>query len=101
VKRERFEALDAALGELRRQAEEVRAEGPLSEIKALRTFEAGSRVAARLEISTGGWLRGREAGIDVMGDGTVVAYVGGVRRRELESTEDFAYDAMSEYLAGG
>ncbi len=46
----------------------------------LRDFEPGERVAARLELSTGGLLRGRAAGVDVMGDGSLVAVRGGVRR---------------------
>jgi hypothetical protein len=50
----------------------------------LRTFEPGDRVAARIELSTGGMLRGRSAGVDLMGDGALVAYSGGIGRRELE-----------------
>ena len=53
-------------------------------MKALREFSAADRVAARLEISSGGWLRGAAAGVDVMGDGSVVAFTGGVRREPLE-----------------
>lgn len=48
----------------------------------LREFESSDRVASRLEISTG-LLRGRVAGIDVMGDGSLVAFAGAIGRREL------------------
>ena len=69
---------------LERRAGEVRREGPLEEVRALRDFEPGRRVHARLELSTGGVLRGREAGVDVMGDGALVPYAGVVRKRKLE-----------------
>ena len=50
----------------------------------MRRFEPGDRVAARIELSTGGVLRGRTAGVDLMGDGALVAYAGGIGRRELD-----------------
>ena len=65
----------------------------------LRTFEPGDRVAARIEISTGGWLRGADAGVDVMGDGTVVAFSGGMTRTPLEPAHgEDAYDAVRRRL---
>lgn len=79
-----FEGLEDVLAAVERRAEEIRAEGGLKAISALRQFDPGDRVAARLEVSTGGWLRGTDAGIDVMGDGSLVPYSGGIRRRELE-----------------
>lgn len=88
VERFRFDDLKSALAELEEQVRVVRREGPLEEVSMLRRFEPESRVAARLEISTGGWLRKRDAGIDVMGDGTLVAYSGGIRRRELIRDRD-------------
>jgi hypothetical protein len=69
---------------MERHVEEIRSEGPLDEVSAIRTYEPGQRVHARLELSTGGFVRGREAGVDVMGDGTLVPYVGVVRKRKLE-----------------
>ncbi len=99
MKRERFDELEAAIDALREEVEAIRAEGPLGDVKMLRTFEAGSRVAARLEISTGRWLRGTDAGIDVMGEGSLVAYAGELRRRELDAEGDSAYDAIREHLA--
>jgi hypothetical protein len=66
----------------------------------IRTYEPSQRVKARLEISTGGFLRGADAGIDVMGDGRLVPYHGGVRRRELElGARDDPYEAIREALA--
>jgi hypothetical protein len=56
----------------------------LNAVKALRQFEPADRVAARIEISRGSMLRGTAAGVDLMGDGTVVAFSGGVGRHPLE-----------------
>jgi hypothetical protein len=90
VERETFPELGAAVDALRERAEEVRTHGPLDTAKAFREYRPEERVAARLEISTGGWLRGRDAGIDVMGDGALVAYAGGMRRTALEADDPFA-----------
>lgn len=83
VQRMRFDNPASVLAGLEERVKAVRREGPLKDVAMLRRFEPADRVAARLEISTGGFLRKREAGIDVMGDGELVAYSGGVTRREL------------------
>ena len=99
VDRERFDDLDEALGAMRRRAEAVRGEGPLEAVSAFRDYEPGKRVAARLELSSGGWLRGREAGVDVMGDGTLVPYAGGIRREPLEAGQGrSAFEAVRKAL---
>jgi hypothetical protein len=99
VDREAFDNLDDAIAAMERRAEEIRGEGPLEEVSALRDFESGERVHARLELSTGGVLRGREVGIDVMGDGALVPYVGVVRKRRLEPREgETAFDALRQAL---
>jgi hypothetical protein len=68
----------------------------------LRRFEPSQRVAARLEISTGGWLRGHAAGVDVMGDGSVVPFRGGMARSELEPRRgESAFDAVRRALSPG
>lgn len=64
----------------------------------LRSFEPAEQVAGRVEISTGGFLRGgAEAGVDVMGDGTFVAYRGGLRRTELDPERN-PFGAVREAL---
>jgi hypothetical protein len=99
VRRESFEDLGSAVIAMERAVDQVRAEGPLEGVRVLRDFEPGDRVAARIELSTGGWLRGREAGVDVMGDGSVVAYAGGMGRRQLEPPPDeSAFDAVRREL---
>ena len=100
VDREEFDGLDSALEAMERHTQEIRRAGPLDRISAIRDFEPGQRVHARLELSTGGLLRGREAGMDVMGDGDLVPYVGVVRKRRLEPTHgESAFDAIREALA--
>jgi hypothetical protein len=101
VKRERFDSLDDAVETMRHDADAIRSEGPLQKVSSLRDFEPGQQVHARLEISTGGLLRGRDAGVDVMGDGSLIPYSGGVRRRELELRDDQSpFEAVGEALAG-
>jgi hypothetical protein len=100
VERENFDELDTALAAMERHAGDIRSEGPLREISAIREYEPGQRVHARLELSTGGPFRGREAGMDVMGDGALVPYVGVVRKRRLEPAPGkSAFDAIRAALA--
>ena len=83
VARESFDDLEQALAELRRHAYVAVAEGPRSRVSALRDFEPADQVVARLEISGRGILRAPTAGIDVMGDGSLVPFSGSVRREVL------------------
>jgi hypothetical protein len=102
VQRESFDELRDAVAELERRAEAVRAGTPLEKVSMLRDFEPAEQVAARLEISTGGFLRGRDAGVDVMGDGSVVPYRGGIRRERLEPRQGQSpYEAVGRALGGG
>lgn len=99
VTREKYPSLEEAVSSMRQVAERIRTEGGLPEISAFRSYEPGARVEARLEISTGGPLRGRDAGIDVMGDGGVVPFRGGVTRRPLEPDDGAdAFEAVEEAL---
>jgi hypothetical protein len=99
VSKESFESLDEAIAAMERHTREIRSEGPLPQVSTLRDFESGQRVHARLELSTGGLLRGGEAGVDVMGDGALVPYAGVVRKRRLEPPAGgTAFDAVREAL---
>jgi hypothetical protein len=99
VQRESFESLDDAIGAMEQRSREIRTEVPLEEVSALRDFEPGQQVHARLELSTGGAFRGREVGVDVMGDGALVPYAGVVRKRRLEPRDgETAFDAVREAL---
>jgi len=99
VEHQAFDDLGAAIAELERRAEEIRNEGPLEEISALRPYEPSRRVHARLELSSGRLFRGPEAGVDVMGNGALVPYVGLIRKRELMPQGDQSpFDAVREAL---
>jgi hypothetical protein len=101
VKREQFESLDEAIAELQRTAEAIQDQGPLDEVKMIRTYEPERRVHARLEITGQGWIRRPEAGVDVMGDGRLVPYRGGIFKEQLEpGGRSTAYDAVRAALGG-
>jgi hypothetical protein len=101
VEHEEFGTLEEAIGEMERRAKEVRAEGPLPPSSALRNFEPGDQVHARLQISGRGLLRKPTAGIDVRGDGSLVAFRGTVAREELEpGAGETPFDAVRKTLSG-
>lgn len=83
VFREDHDSLLGAVASMREHAERIRADGSLPEVSMIRTYEPGDRVKARVEISTGRFLRSRDAGVDIMGDGAIVAFRGGVGRKPL------------------
>lgn len=98
--REKFESLDDAVAAMERRVKDIRSEGPLEAKKVFREYEPGVQVAGRVSISTGGFFRGGdEAGIDVMGDGTLVAYQGGIRRDELDPGRDGPFEAVRRALS--
>ena len=99
VAREKFELLDEAIAALESRAKDIRSAGPLEAKKVFREYDPGVQVAGRVEISTGGFLRsGNSAGIDVMGDGTLVAYRGGVGREELDPGQEGPFEAVRRVL---
>jgi hypothetical protein len=99
VDRDKFETLEAALGETRAAGARVLAEGNLGTVSAFRDYTPDKRVAARIELSSGGLFGARGGGIDLMGDGSVVAYSGAIRKQPLEAeTLDQAIDALGSAL---
>ncbi|MGZ5341351.1 MAG: hypothetical protein ACXWEF_00295 [Solirubrobacterales bacterium] len=100
VKRRRVASLEEALDAARDAAEVTLREGGLKAISVLRDFEPGQRVHARLELSGPGWLRSAEGGLDVMGDGSIVAYKGAIRKQPLGTeTLSEAIEALREALS--
>ncbi len=86
---------------MRSHCERIRSEGGLEEVELMRTYEPGDQVEARLEVSTGGMLRSRDAGIDVMGDGELVPFRGGVFRKPIAPEHgETPYDAVAAALRG-
>lgn len=98
VSRLGFDDLDAAVEALRARAREIKAEGPLDRVQSLRDFEPSEQVHARLEISGKGLFRPPTAGVDVMGDGSFVAYSGGVRRDPLQTGSEDPFRAVASAL---
>jgi hypothetical protein len=94
-----FEDLGEAVGEMRRRALEIRGAGPAKPVSALRDFEPGDQVRARLQLRGTGLLRKPVAGVDVRGDGTFMPYRGAVRREELDPTDyETPFDLVRETL---
>ena len=83
---------------LREEAEAIRSSGDLPEVSLIRTYGPGDRVNARLELSGGKRLRGRSAGLDVMGDGSLVPFSGGAFKRKLALGAGTAYEAVADEL---
>lgn len=84
---------------MREEAEAVVAEGPLPKRSMIRDYEPETQVAARFEVSSGGLLGGDTAGVDVMGDGRIVPFRGGMVRRELEPKgNQTPFDAVRKEL---
>jgi hypothetical protein len=101
VDHEGFDDLGEAVARLRERALAIRAEGPPKAAKIVRRFEPKDQVTARLELSQGGPLRKRAAGVDVRGDGSFVPFRGGMRRDELDpSGHDTPFDLVRETLEG-
>lgn len=100
VGREKFDSLDEAIDDARRRVEEVQHEGGLPTISAFRVHTPDQRVEARIEISGPGLLRSREGGIDVMGDGSAIAYTGAIRKETIEAgTLEEAFERLEAALA--
>jgi hypothetical protein len=101
VGREKFSTLDEAIGEARRRVEEIQRGDGLPHISMLREFTPEEQVNARIEISGPGLLRGKEGGIDVMGDGHAIAYTGTIRKEQIEADSlEGAFERLCERLGG-
>jgi len=84
---------------MRERVGAIRARGGLDPAQGFREYEPGERVEARLELATGSWRRGRAAGVDVMGDGSLVPYAGAIHKRRLEPGRGRdAFDAVHEAM---
>jgi len=100
VTRERFDALEPALEALeqRMRALEGKRLGPVQ--MRVRTFEPVQRVAARAELRGPGRVRpALRGGVDLRGDGSAEAWVGGSTRRELDQRAgESVYSALRREL---
>jgi hypothetical protein len=99
VGREKFGTLEEAIEDARGRVEEIRREDRLPSISFIRDFSPNQRVAARIELSGPGLIRAPEGGIDVMGDGSAIAYTGAVRKEPIEADSlDQAFERLGEAL---
>ena len=87
VERRRFDGLDPALDALDRRIGELGDEARREDVQFFRrTIEASRQVAVRAEVAgPGRILPGVRGGVDLRGDGSTEAFVGGTRRRLVES----------------
>jgi hypothetical protein len=101
VERARFDTVEAAIEELETRAARLSL-GPRRTTVDLkvREFSPAAQVVARLEVSgPGRFLASKRGGVDLRGDGSVQAYVGGARRRLIEPADrQTPYDALREAL---
>jgi hypothetical protein len=98
VERDRFDTLDAGLEALERRGQTLqgRADADVVGGSLMRRFEPESQVTARLELRG----RGVQAGVDVRGDGSAVAFTGRLRRSEVvRRHRETAYDALRRTMA--
>ncbi len=101
VTKGKFDTLDEALEHARDRVDVALREGRLGTVSMLREFTPDVRVQARIEIGADRFFGGAEAGVDVMGDGAVIAYRGGINREALDAdTLDEAFEELREALAG-
>ncbi len=99
VDHQSFDDLAEAVATMRERALAIRSEGPVRPVSSIRDFEPAAQVHARLQLSSGGFLRKSVAGVDVRGDGTFVPFSGGVAREELDPTDhDTPFDLVRETL---
>lgn len=94
VSRDGFDDLDSALAAAREAIDRSRRGGRMAPAKGIGSdYAPGDQVQCRTEVSGKGFLRGPEAGIDLMGDGAIVAYTGTIRKERL------AADSLDEAVA--
>lgn len=100
VQREHYDDLASALGVLERRGQVLQGRADAEAVggSLMRRFEPEQQVRARLELKG----PGVQAGVDVRGDGSAVAFTGRLRRREIERLSgETAYDALRRALADG
>jgi hypothetical protein len=91
--REKAESVDDAIEVVKRHVRGLRHKEPVNALG--RTYEPGQLVAIRIELKG---PNGR-AGMDVLGDGGLVAFTGRFRRTVIGEGED-PYEALKAALTG-
>lgn len=98
MERERFTDLDEALAALEARARQLADAARREPVDVrYRRFEPAQQVSARAELAgPERLLASTRAGVDVHGDGSIAAYAGRVRRREIEPRrKESPFDALA------
>ena len=85
VSRQGFDDFEDAMAALEAATAEVLEDDPLDTVKAFRDYTPDQLVKARIEISGKGLFSPPTAGIDIQGDGGMLAFSGGVKRKPLKA----------------
>ena len=85
---------------LEKRVDDIVKDGRSETVNAgVREFDPAEQVLARLEIRGQKILRGPRAGVDLKGDGQIVAYRGTLFRRELPGEDaESSYEAIRQVL---
>jgi hypothetical protein len=83
VSRQGYDDLGAALEAAEAAADEALGSAPLETVTAFRDYTPDKLIKARIEITGKGLISPPTAGVDIHGDGGMLAFAGGVRRRPL------------------
>ncbi len=87
VTRVSFDDLDEAIQEAEAMTEKVLSDGPLDSVSAFKEYAPDQLVKARIEISGKGLFSAPTAGIDIQGDGGMLGFTGGVKRKPIDATD--------------
>lgn len=99
VKRQGFDDLDAAISAAETAADQVLADGPMESVSAFKDYPPDQLVNARIEISGKGLISPPTAGIDIQGDGGMLGFTGGVRRKPIAAdSRKHIFDAIRQAL---
>jgi hypothetical protein len=102
VERSRFDELTDALDAAEQRARELASEAPREVVDVkVRRFEPIQQVVARIEVAgPQRLLPSARGGVDVRGDGSTEAYVGGIRREVVKQRKgETPYRALRRALA--
>jgi hypothetical protein len=100
VEKEKFFSLDLAMNKLEKRVEDIlKQDRPETVNAGPREFGPEEQVVARLEVRGPKMLRGPRAGIDLKGDGEMVAFKGRLFRSELPGADaNDSYEAIRQIL---
>ncbi len=87
VTRQSFDDLEDAIAAAEAMTEKVISDGPIDSVSAFKEYSPDQLVNARIEISGKGLISPPTAGVDIQGDGGMLGFIGGIRRKPIEATD--------------